>query len=136
MRSPVRTPVRSPVRPPSALAEGGVFASVPPFAGFAFCRHIYVTTSSVHEFDAISISACALLSHRRPSQHPAIASALATQRLLGRTAGIDRRRLVRRGCGAAAGPGDGAERRGLPGKAASARQGAIGAGDRHPPQGG
>lgn len=105
-RPPLRPPVRPPLSSSPALAEGGVFASVPPFAGFAFCRHIYVATSSVHEFDAISISHVLFAAH--PST-PAIASALATQRFLGRTAGIDRRRLVRRGCLAAGGlPGDGA----------------------------
>ncbi len=53
------------------------------FAGFRFCRHIYVATRSVQELDAPSPSACVL---RRPSQRPAIASALATQRFVGRTA--------------------------------------------------
>jgi hypothetical protein len=53
------------------------------FAGFRFCRHIYVATRSVHEFAAPSSFSCVL---RRPSQRPAIASALATQRFFGRTA--------------------------------------------------
>jgi len=53
------------------------------FAGFRFCRHIYVATRSVREFAAPSSFSCVL---RRPSQRPAIASALATQRSLGQTA--------------------------------------------------
>lgn len=53
------------------------------FARFSLCRHIYVATRSVQELDAPSSSACVL---RRPSQRPAIASALATQRFPGRTA--------------------------------------------------
>ncbi len=53
------------------------------FAGFRFCRYIYVATRSVHEFAAPSSFSCVL---RRPSRRPAIASALATQRFFGRTA--------------------------------------------------
>ena len=53
------------------------------FAGFRFCRHIYVATRSVQELDAPSSLSCVL---RRPSRRPAIASALATQRFPGRTA--------------------------------------------------
>lgn len=53
------------------------------FAGFWFCRHIYVATRSVHEFAAPSSFSCVL---RRPSRRPAIASALATQRSSRRTA--------------------------------------------------
>jgi hypothetical protein len=53
------------------------------FAGFRFCRHIYVATRSVQELDAPSSPACVL---RRPSRRPAIASALAMQRSPGRTA--------------------------------------------------
>lgn len=52
------------------------------FAGFRFCRHIYVATRSVQELDAPSSFAGVL---RRPSRRPAIASALATQRFVGRT---------------------------------------------------
>jgi hypothetical protein len=64
------------------------------FAGFRFCRHIYVATRSVQELDAPSSSACVL---RRPSRRPAIASALATQRFL-----VEPReqRLAPIGCGA------------------------------------
>jgi hypothetical protein len=49
------------------------------FAGFRFCRHIYVATRWVQEFAAPSSLSCVL---RRPSRRPAIASALATQRFL------------------------------------------------------
>jgi hypothetical protein len=107
VRSVLRSTVRSGLRSLASLAQGWDFASPPPFAGFRFCRHIYVTTSSANEFDAISISASSLC---RPSQHPAIASALATQRFLGETAQAGTgRRLVRRGLLAAGRlPGDGA----------------------------
>lgn len=64
------------------------------FAGFRFCRHIYVATRSVQELDAPSSSACVL---RRPSQRPAIASALAKQRFLVEPR---RQRLAPIGCGA------------------------------------
>jgi len=64
------------------------------FAGFRFCRHIYVATRSVHEFAAPSSFSCVL---RRPSRRPAIASALATQRFLVEPR---RQRLAPIGCGA------------------------------------
>jgi len=67
------------------------------FAGFRFCRHIYVATRSVQELDAPSSSACVL---RRPSRRPAIASALARQRFFGRTAQAITRACW---CGAVAG---------------------------------
>jgi hypothetical protein len=63
--------------------KGGLSRAHCGFAGFRFCRHIYVATRSVQELDAPSSSACVL---RRPSQRPAIASALATQRSSRRTA--------------------------------------------------
>lgn len=58
------------------------------FAGFRFCRHIYVATRSVQELDAPSSSACVL---RRPSRRPAVASALAMQRSPGQTAQVTTR---------------------------------------------
>lgn len=64
------------------------------FAGFRFCRHIYVTTRSVHELDAPSSFSSVL---RRPSRRPTIASALATQRFLVEPR---RQRLAPIGCGA------------------------------------
>ena len=64
------------------------------FARLRFCRHIYVATRSVHEFAAPSLFSCVL---RRPSQRPAIASALATQRFLVEPR---RQRLAPIGCGA------------------------------------
>jgi hypothetical protein len=67
------------------------------FAGFRFCRHIYVATRSVQELDAPSSSACVF---RRSSRRPAIASALATQRFFGRTAQAITRACW---CGAVAG---------------------------------
>lgn len=70
------------------------------FAGFRFCRHIYVATRSVQELDAPLSSACVL---RRPSQSPAIASALATQRFFGRTAQATTRAAR---CGANVGDAD------------------------------
>ena len=65
------------------LPKAGLSRAHCGFAGFRFCRHLYVATRSVHEFAAPSSFSCVL---RRPSQRPAIASALATQRFLGRTA--------------------------------------------------
>jgi len=67
------------------------------FAGFRFCRHIYVATRSVQGLDAPSSSACVL---RRPSRRPAIASALAPQRSSRRTAQATTRAAR---CGAVAG---------------------------------
>lgn len=72
------------------------------FAGFRFCRHIYVATSSVQELDAPSSPACVL---RRPSRRPAIASALATQRSSRRTAQATTRAAW---CGADVGDADAA----------------------------
>jgi hypothetical protein len=72
------------------------------FAGFRFCRHIYVATRSVHEFAAPSSFSCVL---RRRSRRPAIASALATQRFVGRTAQATTRAAS---CGADAGDADAA----------------------------
>jgi hypothetical protein len=65
------------------LPKGGLSRAHCGFAGFRFCRHIYVATRSVHEFAAPSSFSGVL---RRPSRRPAIASTLATHRFLGRTA--------------------------------------------------
>jgi hypothetical protein len=76
------------------LPKAGLSRTHCGFAGFRFCRHIYVATRSVHEFAAPSSFSCVL---RRPSQRPAIASALATQRFLVEPR---RQRLAPIGCGA------------------------------------
>jgi len=113
LQSTVRSVQRSGLRSPRPLAQGGVFASVAPLAGFAFCRHIYDTTSSAHEFNAISISPSSL---RRPSRHPSHRLCAGYTALSRRTAQAGTgRRLERRGLLAAARlPGGSAKGRGLP----------------------
>lgn len=76
------------------LPKAGLSRAHCGFAGFRFCRHLYVATRSVHEFAAPSSFSCVL---HRPSRRPAIASALATQRFLVEPR---RQRLAPIGCGA------------------------------------
>jgi hypothetical protein len=92
-----RPPVRSPVRPPHALAGGRVLASVAPFAGFRFCRHIYVTQRSVRKFGAPSLSACVDTARRAPCTRRLRYRLRAGSAALSRPnrASIDSRRFVR-----------------------------------------
>ncbi len=94
-----RPPVRPPLRPPDALAEGRVLASVAPFAGFRFCRHIYVTQRSVRKFGAPSLSACVDTARRAPLTRRLRYRLRAGSTTLSgpNRASIDSRRFVRRG---------------------------------------